>query len=64
MSRSGKAWFNQRARENTQSRVSNLPATLSAGNNTPGEDTRQKNDDDNAFFVVGETEIGGEEVVA
>ena len=64
MSRSGKAWFNQRARENTQSRIASLPATFSAGNNTPGEDTRKKDEDDNDFFVVGETEIGGEEVVA
>jgi len=59
-----KRWIDSNMRENTVSRVSELPTVIRSGPNRATEQApRQKNEDDDEFFVVGVTPVGGSEVV-
>lgn len=56
-------WFQGKSEQNTFSRLAELPTMVLSGPGMGAHRPREKNKDDNGFFVVGKTEIGGEEVV-
>jgi len=56
-------WFNKRAEQNTNSRISELPLLMSLGPSSQINEQRKTDSENNKFFRVGDSEIGGEEVV-
>ena len=56
-------WFNQRSTQNTRTRIADLPILISTGPSAQINEERRVNEDGDEFFVVGESEVGGEEVV-
>ena len=57
-------WFNDRYGQSINRDVATIPTIARNGvNEKPPPERRDTNDDGQKFFVVGETEVGGEEVV-
>lgn len=57
-------WFNIKSQQQTAVNVARLPVIARTGPKPQGSrNNRQQDNDGNKFFVVGESVVGGEEIV-
>ena len=58
-------WFQRSAQQDTLTRVSTLPTLMRLGPNLQASTEQKKKEDSNQekYFIAGESEVGGEEVV-
>jgi len=62
--RASRNWFNTRFGQNTYAEVSALPTIARSGSHgAPPPEVKKVNSKGEKIFIVGETGIGGEEVV-
>lgn len=56
-------WFESKASQDTRSRMATLQVLGRVGPDNAAEPPREKNDKGEKFFKVGESVVGGEEVI-